>query len=110
MQASRRQFLITTSGAVWVVGGLLPTIGCGGADAPASAPPTSPPAPTAPPADPLAQMRANVGAAPIETTKLSDNLVLLSGPGGNVVVLNGPDGKVVVDTFVQPAWTRLKQT
>jgi glyoxylase-like metal-dependent hydrolase (beta-lactamase superfamily II) len=57
-------------------------------------------------ADPLAQMRA----APIGTVKLSDSLVMLSGPGGNVVVLNGPDGKIVVDTFVQPAWDRLKQT
>ena len=34
---------------------------------------------------------------------------MLSGPGGNVVVLNGPDGKLMGDTFVQPAWTHLKQ-
>jgi glyoxylase-like metal-dependent hydrolase (beta-lactamase superfamily II) len=53
-------------------------------------------------------MRANLGATPIETVTLSDNLVMLSGPGGNVVVLNGPDGKVVVDGFVQTAWTNLK--
>jgi glyoxylase-like metal-dependent hydrolase (beta-lactamase superfamily II) len=61
-------------------------------------------------ADPLAQMRAQVGAIPIETVKLTDQLTLLSGPGGNVVVLNGPDGKVVVDTFIQTAWNALKQT
>jgi cyclase len=61
-------------------------------------------------ADPLVQMRAQIGATPIETIKLSDSLVMLSGPGGNVVVLNGADGKIVVDTFVQPAWDRLKQT
>ncbi len=60
-------------------------------------------------ADPLAQMRAQLGAIPIETSKLGDRLTLLSGPGGNVVVLDGPDGKVVVDSFVQPAWTALKQ-
>ena len=60
-------------------------------------------------ADPLAQMRAQIGATPIETIKLSESLVMLSGPGGNVVVLNGADGKIVVDTFVQPAWDRLKQ-
>jgi glyoxylase-like metal-dependent hydrolase (beta-lactamase superfamily II) len=42
--------------------------------------------------------------------KLTDNLTLLSGPGGNVVVLNGADGKVVVDGFVQPAWPALKKT
>ena len=34
---------------------------------------------------------------------------MLSGPGGSVVVLNGPDGKFVVDTFVAPAWPKLKQ-
>jgi glyoxylase-like metal-dependent hydrolase (beta-lactamase superfamily II) len=53
-------------------------------------------------------MRAQMGAAPIETTKLGERLVMLSGPGGNVVVLHGPGGKVVVDGFVQPAWNRLK--
>jgi glyoxylase-like metal-dependent hydrolase (beta-lactamase superfamily II) len=51
-----------------------------------------------------------MGATPIETVRLSDTLTMLSGPGGNVVVLNGPDGKIVVDSFVQSAWTRLKQT
>jgi cyclase len=61
-------------------------------------------------ADRLAAMRAQIGAAPIQTTKLGDRLVMLSGPGGNVVVLHGPDGKVVVDSFVQPAWPRLKST
>jgi len=39
---------------------------------------------------------------------LAENLTLLSGPGGNVVVLNGPDGKIVVDTFLLPAWPKLK--
>jgi glyoxylase-like metal-dependent hydrolase (beta-lactamase superfamily II) len=34
---------------------------------------------------------------------------MLSGPGGSVVVLNGPDGKFVVDTFVAPAWPKLKE-
>jgi Flavodoxin-like fold len=34
---------------------------------------------------------------------------MLSGPGGSVVVLNGLDGKFVVDTFVAPAWPRLKE-
>lgn len=61
------------------------------------------------PADVLATMRAQMGAIPITPTKLADNLTLLSGPGGNVVVLHGPDGKIVVDSFVQPAWTKLKQ-
>ncbi len=61
-------------------------------------------------ADPIAQFRAQAGAAPIVTTRLADNLSMLSGPGGNVVVLHGPDGKLVVDSFLQPAWTALKQT
>ena len=60
--------------------------------------------------DVLASRRAQMGAAPIETTKLGDNIVMLSGPGGNVVVLYGDDGKIVVDGFVQPAWPKLKST
>ncbi len=63
----------------------------------------------APGADPLAAFRARMGAAPIQSQKLADNLTLLSGPGGNVVVLNGPDGKFIVDTFVSPAWPKLKE-
>jgi cyclase len=59
--------------------------------------------------DPLAQMRAQMGSAPIERVKLTDTLTMLSGPGGNVVVLHGPDGKIVVDSFVQPAWGALKE-
>src|ERR1700674_635990 len=62
------------------------------------------------PGDLLASIRAQMGAAPIEVEKLADNLTLLSGPGGNVVVLNGPDGKLVVDTFLSPAWPKLKDT
>jgi len=62
------------------------------------------------PVDLLASIRAQIGAAPIEAQKLADNLTLLSGPGGNVVVLNGTDGKFVVDTFLSPAWPRLKET
>jgi glyoxylase-like metal-dependent hydrolase (beta-lactamase superfamily II) len=54
------------------------------------------------------KIRAQMGSAPIETTKLADGLVMLSGPGGNVVVMFGREGKVVVDSFVQPAWPRLK--
>ncbi len=50
-----------------------------------------------------------MGAAPIQAQPLAENLTMLSGPGGNVVVLNGPDGKVVVDTFLLPAWPKLKE-
>ena len=65
--------------------------------------------PAAPPADHLAAFRAQIGATPIQTQQLADNITLLSGPGGNVVVLQGPDGKLVVDTFVRPAWPKLKE-
>ena len=65
---------------------------------------------TAPAADRVATVRAQMGAAPIQAQKLADNLTLLSGPGGNVVVLSGPDGKIVVDTFLSPAWPKLKET
>ena len=61
------------------------------------------------PTDLLASMRAKFNAAPLKTQKLADNVTMLSGPGGSVVVLNGPDGKFVVDTFVAPAWPRLKE-
>jgi glyoxylase-like metal-dependent hydrolase (beta-lactamase superfamily II) len=64
----------------------------------------------APPSDPLAAIRAQMAAAPIETVKLGGNLTMLSGPGGNVVVLHGADGKIVVDTFVLPVWSALRKT
>src|ERR1700730_14097414 len=60
------------------------------------------------PAELLASFRAQFNAVPVETQKLADNVTMLSGPGGSVVVLNGPDGKFVVDTFVTPAWPKLK--
>lgn len=61
------------------------------------------------PADPVAAMRAQMAATPIEVVKLTNNLTMLAGPGGNVLVLNGADGKVVVDGFVEPAWPALKK-
>ena len=60
--------------------------------------------------DRLAAFRAQVGAAPIQTQRLGENLTLLSGPGGNVVVLQGAEGLVMVDTFVAPAWPRLQES
>jgi glyoxylase-like metal-dependent hydrolase (beta-lactamase superfamily II) len=59
-------------------------------------------------ADALAAARARFGKVPIESTKLSENLTLLRGPGGNVVVLTGKDGKLLVDTFTQMAWDKFK--
>src|SRR5436190_462569 len=59
--------------------------------------------------DRTAAFRAQIGAVPIQTQRLGDQLTLLSGPGGNVVVLHGSDGLIVVDTFVAPAWPKLEQ-
>jgi cyclase len=61
------------------------------------------------PSDSLAAERDWFNAFPLETQRLGEDLTMLSGPGGSVVVLNGPDGKFVVDTFVAPAWPRLKK-
>jgi len=61
------------------------------------------------PAELLASFRAQFNAVPMETQKLADNVTMFDGPGGAVTVLNGPDGKFVVDSFVAPAWPKLKQ-
>src|SRR3979490_1084073 len=60
-------------------------------------------------ADLLANFRAQFNAVPMETQKLADNVTMFDGLGGAVVALKGPDGKFVVDTFVAPAWPRLKE-
>ena len=60
--------------------------------------------------DPTAALRAQIGAVPIRTQQLGENLTLLSGPGGNVVVLHGADGLVMIDTFVAPAWPKLDES
>jgi len=60
--------------------------------------------------DRVAQFRAQIGAIPIQSQPLAENLTLLAGPGGNVVVLHGSDGLVVVDTFVAPAWPKLQES
>jgi len=61
------------------------------------------------PADLLASMRAKFNAVPMGTQKLADNVTMFDGPGGAVTLLNGPEGKFAVDTFVAPAWPRLKE-
>ena len=56
----------------------------------------------------LAEMRAQMGATPIQKMTLGPGLTLFYGPGGNVVVQQSPSGKFVVDGFVKPAWPTLK--
>ncbi|MFN2570077.1 MAG: MBL fold metallo-hydrolase, partial [Gemmatimonadales bacterium] len=62
------------------------------------------------PADRLAAFRAGFGSIPIKAEPLSENLTLLSGPGGNVVVLRDKDALILVDTFAAPAWPKLEET
>jgi len=103
-QTSRRQMLrgsATLAGSSFLAHLFPPTL------LRASAAGSAQQAPSA--AELVASMRAKFNAAPLQTQKLADNLTMLSGPGGSVVVLNGPDGKFVVDTFVAPAWPRLKK-
>ena len=108
MIASRRRFILTTYGTIGLIGGL--NVGCGAGAPPATTPAPVTPPPPAPAVDALAEMRKGGGATPIEALKLTDSVVMFSGPGGNVMVLYGPDGKIVVDSFFQPAWERLKQS
>src|SRR3979409_1923287 len=60
--------------------------------------------------DPVAAFRARIGAIPIQSQPLAENITLLGGPGGHVVVLPGFDGLVVVDTFVAPAWPKFQES
>jgi cyclase len=59
-------------------------------------------------ADRIAQMKAQMSAVPLQTTKLRDNIYLLSGPGGNMVVLSGADGKILVDSSVAGVAPKIK--
>jgi cyclase len=59
--------------------------------------------------DPLAQMRAQMAAIPLQTLKLRDNLTLLYGPGGNMVALDGADGKILVDSSFVPVVPKIKE-
>jgi cyclase len=98
-QTSRREMLragmaLAGSG---VLAGLLP------AKLLAAAPGEQSPFPQAgTPNDRVAQMRAQMASVPLVTTKLRDNIYLLSGPGGNMVALTGADGKVLVDSSFAP--------
>jgi glyoxylase-like metal-dependent hydrolase (beta-lactamase superfamily II) len=103
MTISRRQLLTLAAAAA---GGTL----FGRSSSPLAAWGQAPQAAAAPPTDAVAAIRAQMGAVPIATTPLVPGLVMLSGPGGNVVVQAGPDGKLAVDSFVQPAWPKLKAT
>ena len=61
------------------------------------------PAQTAPEQDAIAQMRkAMAGITPV-TSKLTDQIHMISGPGGNIGVLTWSDGKLAVDSGIAGA-------
>ena len=69
------------------------------ADEPTTSEPTGNPA--------MDKNLAQFEATPLVTTKLTDTLALLSGPGGNMAVLGSPDGTLLVDTGVHPTAPKL---
>ena len=103
IEPSRREFLrsaaVIASGAA--VGRHLSSVHAAYRERPQAA---------AAPTDAIDALRARMGSLPIAVNRLTERLVMLSGPGGNVVVLHGSDGKLVVDSFMQPAWPQLKST
>lgn len=56
----------------------------------------------------IAQFRAQMGAVPLQSLKLRDNIYMLYGPGGNMVVLTGTDGKVLVDSSFATVVPKIK--
>ena len=46
--------------------------------------------------------------APVLTTKVSDRVAVLSGPGGNIIVQTGSDGKLLIDTGFGAAAGRIR--
>jgi len=54
-------------------------------------------------ADAVAAMRKVLGSTPPVTTKLSDSLHLVAGPGGNICVFTWPEGKLAIDSGVMGA-------
>jgi len=58
---------------------------------------------TTPVPDFLIQMRKTLGAIPPVKTKLTEQVSLISGPGGNIAVFTWPEGKLAIDSSVAPA-------
>ncbi|MHB1021019.1 MAG: MBL fold metallo-hydrolase [Acidobacteriaceae bacterium] len=59
--------------------------------------------------DRKAQMLAAGAKAKLTTTKLRDNLYMISGSGGNMAVVDGPDGKVLIDSSFATTAPHLKE-
>ena len=50
--------------------------------------------------DMISQMRKSMAAVPPASSKLTDNIHMVSGPGGNIAVFSWPEGKLAVDSGV----------
>jgi glyoxylase-like metal-dependent hydrolase (beta-lactamase superfamily II) len=50
--------------------------------------------------DTIAQMRKAMAAIPAVSSKLTDAIHMISGPGGNIAVFSWPEGKLAVDSGV----------
>jgi cyclase len=48
----------------------------------------------------LDQFRKQLSSGPINVTKVSGNVSMLSGSGGNIGILTGPEGKLIVDSGI----------
>lgn len=69
------------------------------------------PAPPNTPGQALLQsMRIAAAKASIQTTKLTDTVILLQSVGANVIALNGPDGKLLIDSGMATAVPHLLDT
>ncbi len=48
----------------------------------------------------IEQLRQQLIGGPIQVTKVSGNVSMLSGSGGNIGILTGPEGKIVIDSGI----------
>ena len=53
--------------------------------------------------DTIAQMRKTMAAVPPVSSKLTDAIHMISGPGGNIAVFSWPEGKLAIDSGVMGA-------
>src|SRR5215813_7863633 len=53
--------------------------------------------------DTIVEMRKMMAATPPMSTKLTDNIHMISGPGGNITVFTWPEGKLAIDSGVMGA-------
>lgn len=54
-------------------------------------------------------IKSEAAKAPIEVTRLRNNVAVLMGSGGNIAVLTGPDGKVLIDAGIGVSQPRIRE-